>query len=356
MTMKTGGPGRSGPKLRRGLVVLGLLCALLGPRAWADDVKDAEAAIREGVKLRQAGQDVHAMPLFQKAYQLERTPRSAGQLGLCELALGYWVDAEKHLDEALAAASHPWVSNNRAALKTAVKQAHANVGEVRVTGEPADAEILVDGKNVGRLPLPSPLRLGKGPHDVAARATGFEEQVRSLAVMGGDTQVVAFKLPAVAALPAPPPVASVAPVVPVVAPSAPEPEASSTRSRRTLAWVGAGAAAVALVVGVVETTRWIGKLHDFDNHEGPLASGGVGTNCGSGDAHYGGAGCSALHDDLSSARTWTIVGYGVGAALGVGSAVLFATSTSNGPQADVKTAWTCAPDVLGKTVSCRWSF
>jgi len=74
--------------------------------ARADGAPQVEELIRQGIELRQAGQDVRAFPLFQKAYESDRTPRTAGQLGLCELALGYWVESEKHLGEALASSGN----------------------------------------------------------------------------------------------------------------------------------------------------------------------------------------------------------------------------------------------------------
>ncbi|HEY7371522.1 MAG TPA: hypothetical protein VIF57_05035, partial [Polyangia bacterium] len=68
-----------------------LLVALAGlarPARAATDAEQAEALIREGVQLRAHDKAALALPLFEKAYQISRTPRTAAQLGLCELELG----------------------------------------------------------------------------------------------------------------------------------------------------------------------------------------------------------------------------------------------------------------------------
>ena len=89
--------------------------------ARAGESGEAEALIRQGVELRAQKKDERALPLFEKAYQLSRSPRTAGQLGLVEMALGYFVDAEKYLSEAVASPDHPWVAKNLADAEGAAR-------------------------------------------------------------------------------------------------------------------------------------------------------------------------------------------------------------------------------------------
>jgi hypothetical protein len=111
--------------------------------------------------LRHQGHDVRALPLFQKAYGMTRTPRTAGQLGLCEMAMGYWLDAENHLGEAVNVPEHPWVARNLTDLNGALAAVRRNISEVTVEGGPVGAEVLVNGQAAGRLPLAAPLRLAR---------------------------------------------------------------------------------------------------------------------------------------------------------------------------------------------------
>ena len=71
-------------------VAAGLLVAFATARAAhaADDTAEAEALIRQGIQLRVKGTPARALPLFEKAYRVSRSPRTAAQLGLVELELG----------------------------------------------------------------------------------------------------------------------------------------------------------------------------------------------------------------------------------------------------------------------------
>lgn len=344
---------------RNQLAAMGMAIAVLvaATSARAADLESVEALVRQGVELRQQRHDARALPLFQKAYGMSRTPRTAGQLGLCEMALGYWLDAENHLSEALAVPDSPWVSRNLADLTGALAGVRANISEVTITGEPKDAEVLVNGQSIGRLPLAAPVRLGKGAADVELRAPGYSNGARALKVPGGTQETVNVIL--VKSADAATVGGASEPATPLPPPTGPptdQPEASTSNPRRIAAWTTGGVAALGLIFGVVETVAWVGKEHDFESHTGPLPADPtvMGHNCGAKEANFGGPGCQGLHDNLARARTLTFVGYGVAVALGVTSAILFANSSSDRSRKD--TALACAPDVFSHGVGCTLSF
>jgi hypothetical protein len=336
-------------------VVLGFTLGALvwgwGGEARAGDPAQVEELIRQGVDLRHAGKDSRALPLFQKAYELERTPRSAGQLGLCELALGYFVAAEGHIGEATASSGNPWVEKFRETLASSLEEAHRNVGAISVTGGPAGATVIVDRQPVGALPLERPLRLIKGPHTLGLQAPGHVAQSRSITVAGADAQTVAVTLePEAAAVPAaPPPTTETG--HPALSPPPIDEGAPAAGPRRTLAWVAAGAAVAAMILGGVETVSWVQNWHKFDDHKDPT---GAFKDCGAGAPSYGGAGCAAIHDDLTGARTLALVGWSAGAVLAAGAIILF--ETSSGPATTTTAAMPCSPDLAGKGLSCRLTF
>src|SRR6185295_13979713 len=187
------------------LLVLGV--ALPARPARAGDSAEAEALIRQGVELRAQKKDERALPLFEKAYQVSRSPRTAGQLGLVEMALGYFVDAEKYLGEAIASPDHPWVAKNLATLKAQLAAAKGQIGELFIVGEPNGAEVWVNGKQVGKLPLSAPIRLDKGRVDVQVRAAGYATSSDTVVMVGGKREDRSYRLAreAVAAPVAPPP-------------------------------------------------------------------------------------------------------------------------------------------------------
>ncbi len=342
--------------------------------AWAADPADVETLIREGVSLRRAGKDGQAITVFQKAFDLDRTPRTAGQLGLCELALGYWLDGEAHLLEALASQGHPWVLRNRKALQAALENARRNLGEVLVGADPNRGEVMVDERRAAQLPLDGPLRLSRGDHVIAIRLEGYQSGPRHVTVSGGDRQSLEITQQPVSAAPAaiPPGSASAgartepAPLLTPISPEIDDPAGGNTSGApreavhpsdrwRLMGWTAAGGGALAFGLGVFQTTVWIRKTHEFDDQVGPLVSDPAtrGLNCGSGEPGYGGPGCDALHASIAQARTWAIVGYGASAALAGLAAYLLLTSPREKP---ARTALACAPRLTTAGLTCVAAF
>ena len=174
-----------------------LFCSLLlgattgraaGTPAPDDDSDDAETLIRQANELRRQHHDERSLPLFQRAYRISRSPRTAGQLGLCEMAIGYSVEAAKYLREALAAPTHPWVAKNKVTLESSLAQALAAIGSVTVQGEPSGAEVLANGIVFGRLPLAETLQLNQGITEVEVRAPAYLSARRTFNIAGGETE------------------------------------------------------------------------------------------------------------------------------------------------------------------------
>jgi hypothetical protein len=354
---------------RVSLLVLAVWAVGVG-RAHAEGSADVEALIREGVALRQSGKDERALPLFQKAYELDHSPRTEGQLGLAEMAVNYLLDAEKHLSEALAFPEHPWIAKNAPTLERALASIRASIGEITVAGGPAGATVVLNGRVAGTLPLPAPLRIAKGPADIEVRAPGYVSASRSLRVAGGDRQSLTIVLdkaagatpvvtPAVAA-----PGGGSADASPVLSradvhDSGNVPATGSSGPRRTWAWVTAGAAAAAVVTGVVGTVRWQQKRSDFADHKGPplddpqAASSTWLRDCGESLPSRGSAVCQSLYDASKQGRTVALIGYGAGALLAAGAAVLFRGSRPEGASGS---SLACVPELPSLAMSCAVRF
>jgi len=171
---------------RQGLVAMLLLMAVLWEgAAHAAEPAKAEELIRQGVTLRRSGKDQAALPLFQKANEIGHTPRTAAQLGLCELALGYMVEAERDLQQALDSPTDGWVAKNKGVLEKSLRSAQAGIGELSISGSPSGAEVLVNGKPAGQLPLPSPVKVAQGAATVTVQADGYFSLTSQVSVKGG---------------------------------------------------------------------------------------------------------------------------------------------------------------------------
>ena len=167
-----------------GWLVLSVL--VLGARSTRAESAEVESLIAEGNDLRVKGQPDRALPLFQKAYALARTPRTEGQLGLAEMAVGHPIEAEQHLTAALESPEYPWVGKNRAGLEKTLALARSSIGDIVVEGVPRDAAVIVNGRAIGALSLSAPVRLAAGRVEVEVSAPGYVPSTRVLHVAGGE--------------------------------------------------------------------------------------------------------------------------------------------------------------------------
>jgi len=173
--------------------VLALLGGSMARAAEDTEPAKVEELIRRGIELRRSDHDNRALPLFQEAYERAPSPRTAAQLGLVEMALGYKLEAERHLAEAVGSRRDLWVNKNRAVLETSLADVRSAIGEVLVKGLPG-ADVTVGGKTVGRLPMATPLRLGEGPASIEVVAQGYRAERQSVTVVGGKRIELAFDL------------------------------------------------------------------------------------------------------------------------------------------------------------------
>jgi hypothetical protein len=150
------------------------------------------------VALRRAGRDADALKKLQGASDLDPTPRSAAQLGLCLQALGRWSDADGKLAEAISATDDPWIRKNRATLKDSLETVKTHVARVEVLGQPVGAEVFVNGRRVGTLPLADAVPVNEGLVDIEVRAAGFENEQRTVTMVGGAYQSLVVRLKSVA--------------------------------------------------------------------------------------------------------------------------------------------------------------
>jgi hypothetical protein len=317
---------------------------------------DPEALMAEGVRLRKANDPTGALGPFRRAYQLAPGPRTAAQLGLCELALAQFVEAEAHLGEALRATGDPWVNQNRPALYDALNGTRNFLGTMEVVGRPDGAEVEVDGRTVGRLPLPRPLRMVSG-HDVYVRVTapGYEPLRRAVRIEQRELTRVVIELEALplgrAAAPGAGPASGPGAYGP---PSyedmvSPPPRAPAGSWMRPTGWISVAAAAVLAGGGALMLMRSNDKITAFN--EIADAPGTPDHRCSENAARAGGGACTRLLKDGHQARKLAIGGFaGAGVAVAVAIA-LFA----NAPEPAARYALHCTP-TGSLAAACAWRF
>jgi hypothetical protein len=347
-------------------VLVALPIVATPPALAASDAEQAEALIREGVRLRAHDNAPRALPLFEKAYQISRTPRTAAQLGLCELELGYYVAAERYVGEALAAPDHPWVAKNKVALKGSLDAARANIGELALVVSPAGAEVSLNNTPVDRALLGAPIRLDKGPVDLEVRAPGYAPARDTITIVGGKREQRTYALVRDAV----PPGGSEIRAGAIVSQAPPGSDSGASvtlnagltagaagehKTARTAAWITGGAALGALVLGTVEALSASGKSDAFNAHTGVI--GGTSYHdCGTANLSPA---CKSLKDDYDQTLTLSIVGFVAAGALAATSSVLFVLSSpghAGGERDGGARAFMCVPDPVGRGLGCSLRF
>jgi hypothetical protein len=349
----------------RGLFVgcIGVGAVLVAASAYAQaDAAEVEALIAKGNELRRAGTPGPALPYFRRAYELARTPRTNGQLGLAELAAGYPVEAEQHLATALESPNDPGIVKYQQMLKDALTMARSQIGELAIQGSPTGAEVIVNGRLVGALPLEAPIKLVARTTEVVVRAPGHTDRREMVPIAGGQRHALNVKLEPVAKAADSAPVVTAAPVpsatpppaapTPLVVQDGPADTGESGFSLRTAAWVAGGAALVAGGAGLVLHLAARSKAAEINSRcEDPsMPTTPISDPLSDAD-------CQDRLDTWDSYKRWSMVGYISGAALAVTSGILFWTSrpsttapTSSGLQAGIH----CAPTPTG--ISCHGTF
>ena len=335
-------------------------------RADSHDDAEADAAIKRGVELRRNVKDQEALEEFRKAYALVKSARALAQIGLAEQALGRWVDAENDVGEAMASKTDPWIRKNLSTLNGAADVIRKHLGSLDVIG-PAGAELLIDGRVAGTLPLAKPARVPIGSLTIEVKKDGFFPSTRPVSIAAGELtrESVDLNPQPVAPVVRTPPVTTPAEgggtagplsgipghTEPVTARPGDEPERSSGVSR-TLAWVAAGGALLGAGVGAAELMIRSSKLDDGGKMKCHIMSDGtvmppMGTDP---------APCLDLANSADRAKVGAIIAFSAAGALAITSAILFATSSSSSSSSHSGSTLVCAPSLFTASATCQLRF
>jgi hypothetical protein len=325
------------------LQVVFTLLALAAPASEADRLID------RGVDLREEGKDLEALELFQRAYEMNKSPRAMAQIGLAQQALGRWVDAEASLAKAIAESKHPWIKTRRAALESALAKVRERVGRVEILGT-AGAQVAIDGRVAGTLPLTQPVSVVAGTIAVEVSGEGYLPVTRTVVVPAGGLARETIELvkkpadpPKVAVEQPPPgpktstsdpPKADVETVAPV--------DRGGGGSLTTVAFITGGAAVAAAGVGT--TFLFVRNSHVSKYNDDNVCLAGGRTR----DEN-----CKGELDSANSARTVMLISFIGAAVLGGTTGLLFALD-DGGDETSV--ALHCAPSAGSIGAFCSGRF
>jgi len=171
------------------------------PAASGMDVTTRTRALfRKGLAAYNSGRVEAARRLFLEAWTLRQSADVAMQLAQTEMDLGLYVDAAEHLDFAL----NNFTPSINERMRSIAKQAHVEVlrrvTRLRVSVNQDGADVLVNGRMIGRSPLPGPIYAEAG-NCVAQAVMGADVAVRTLSAEPGKEISVHLVLPSLAPAP-----------------------------------------------------------------------------------------------------------------------------------------------------------
>jgi hypothetical protein len=106
-------------------------------------------------------------------------------LGTCHQALGNWVESEGFLARALEQRADPYIQRHRDTLEQALEVVTARLGRLQISGGPDGAEVFLNGKRVGELPLREPIRARVGDYTLEVRRPGHYAAKRPVTLKSG---------------------------------------------------------------------------------------------------------------------------------------------------------------------------
>jgi hypothetical protein len=123
-------------------------------QAPSANIARSEELLSQGIELRRNGKDAEALSVFRQAAELDPdSARALAHLGVTYQALGRWLSAETYLTDALSHTGDPYIERHRTALEKALEMVKDHIGSLAVDGGPAGADVTLNGRSIGRLPL-----------------------------------------------------------------------------------------------------------------------------------------------------------------------------------------------------------
>lgn len=245
--------------LLRGLTLWLALAAPLAASAQEDDVtlSMARERFKEGVQYFDQELYDKARAAFVQAYALRKHPAVLLNLAQSELRSGHEADAAAHFAQYLREHKEATDTERQGAV-AGLAAAKAAVMEVPLEVDPEGAEVFVDDKLIGLSPLPQPLYLAPGRHELTARKDGREDTV-TIAAVAGQSMTVTLRPRRTQRGAEPPSAPAVSGKRPVAEERDPEPGSRVEADSRGFfgwaaespgAWIGAGLTLAGIAGGV----------------------------------------------------------------------------------------------------------
>jgi len=178
------------------LTALPSLSLAQAPQAASSENNDrARSLFRQGAAAMKDGKYADARKALQEAWNIRRTYDVAAILGQAELELKLYRDAAEHLDFALKNIAPRESAETLEKIKTGLQTAKQHVAELRVSVSEPNAQVTVNGHQVGTSPLASSLFVASGPQTVEARRHSDGVAIQSVEAAIGSSYSIDLVIP-----------------------------------------------------------------------------------------------------------------------------------------------------------------
>src|SRR5450759_76091 len=210
--------------------LLALSVAVTVPQAARAGAKEeARKHYDRAIELVDDGQLPEAIIEFQRSYDLTKHFSVLYNIGQVYVSLAKPVEAITAYESYLVGGGKNVPAARRAEVEREIARQKARIATLTFHILPEGATVRVDGKEIGKAPISTPVRVGLGTHTIAASAEGYDPAETEVTGAGGDQKVVELTL-AKHVAESPPqaaPVVQLAPAPPVAPAEPPVPAASA---------------------------------------------------------------------------------------------------------------------------------
>jgi len=222
----------------------------------------SDELLRKGIAAYKKHDYVTARSAFLSAFQQDSVTAVAAMLADVEMKLKRYRDAAEHWNVYLNGLAPDQTSERTEALAQ-LEACRKHVGTVKVTVEPRDARVVVDGVAVDLTPTQGDLWLEPGKHSLEVKLNDRASEPKDVDISPGDKLDVTLTAPSPPAAPAMPTVA------PAPAPVAMQAELPKSSNTKTIVLVGGAVLTVASAT--VSTIYWVKNRTASDAYDTAIA-------------------------------------------------------------------------------------
>lgn len=154
------------------------------------DEATAKKNFESALKLYGEGAYAEAQILFETSYKLSGRPSALKNVAQCQRSLKKFVESYETLEELLARHEAQVPAADKRAVQQAMEEIAVLTATIAVVVSQPDADVEIDGRPLGKSPLPKPKRVGVGAHHVKVTKAAFEPFEQDVSVASQEAKKI----------------------------------------------------------------------------------------------------------------------------------------------------------------------